>query len=320
MADLKNLTLQFKNPKTNETFKGYMKTSEDLVILADGTTLRDLKDALWNTIAMQAFQMLQHSNSPHLTTDDLSEIIAGVTYDDTTGTLSVTTCGGETTAIASNLNKSVSKFEKYVAAADDADFAEGHIVLKLELVNGDTYKVDLTDFVNDNIKVDGTTYTAAYTEQASVEDETNPDNLYKNIQMRFSSDHTSDIPAKVLSDGEVYEAVAPNKSGSQCSVNIKFYATPQIDGGDCTNLGAKLQLFEVGTDISKPAYVNTNDVICTSDGNTRPLFNAALTNLWIDKYYKVTTLLYNNSDCTGPVIYATPPAIIRFTDPVVSGD
>lgn len=291
MADVNQVSVTLTNPKTNENYNANLRTTEDSVFLADGTSLKNLRENLWNTLAAQANLLLIHANTPHLTAADLANLVSAVAYNENTGELSVTKQDGTSAVVASGLNQSVKSFDKQVAAAGDADIPEGHTYLKLELLNGNIYKVDLTDFVNSNVLVNGTSMTAAY-----VTDDAATDTSISEYAAKVTLAATDE-------DSTVSTLIAAGKDGDAVKGDINITMTGLADASTAT---AKLYW----KDATASGDYTAVDML--SDANTTPAFSCAFpttTAAYVELYMVISDVVVSGGSAVP--VYRTDAAIIH---------
>lgn len=147
MAELRKVRVQLLDTNTGEVLENVdVKTSDGAVLLADGTTLRDLNNQFSLDLAMNTLSLNRHLEEKHLTQSEIDGLLANLDYDNTTGELIITKQDGSKTSVPTALGKIAVGLKIVDGKPGTAE--EGHKYLEMKLEDGSTVRADLTELVD----------------------------------------------------------------------------------------------------------------------------------------------------------------------------
>lgn len=150
MADVvntqKSTRLQFTD-STGAKLNANLKTDAKSVLLSDGTRLIDWMNSADRKAAKTVIQVLEHLSMQHLTAAEISGLLTGISYDETTGKIKYTKYDGSSDSLNTALNKIAVNFT--MEKGDASDEAEkGKVYLVLTLEDNTNMKVNVTELVD----------------------------------------------------------------------------------------------------------------------------------------------------------------------------
>lgn len=147
MAELRKVRVQLLDTNTGEVLENVdVKTSDGAVLLADGTTLRDLNNQFSLDLAMNTLRINQHIGEQHLSPSEIAALVAGLDYDTTTGEIIIIKQDGTQSAIPTALGKIAVGLK--IVDGKPGTSEEGHKYLEMKLEDGSTVRADLTELVD----------------------------------------------------------------------------------------------------------------------------------------------------------------------------
>lgn len=193
MADLRPVRIQLLDANTGEVLENVdVKTSDNWVFLADGTSLRDYNNQMSTNLAMNTLAVNRHLEERHLSEGEIATILKDMDYDTVSGEILVTRFDGSRVAIPTALGKLAVDIKIVDGLPNTKE--EGHKYLVMGLSDGSSVKADLTELIDIyrgsygkeiEVRVDSKNYITAELVDKSISIDKLDEELQKNIKAHY---------------------------------------------------------------------------------------------------------------------------------------